>query len=481
MSTLEADRIKQMTLEERCLYIDSLTPEGGLYTDAQRPVHPDANSSWQVGPEAWMLPATVVDHLQTLGDHLLKFYRALNLLYHQSWRGTQPTWVAEYLDQGKPESVVSLGRMNRFRQHLPGVIRPDLIPTRQGMIATELDSLPGGIGFTGSLGQRYATLGDTILGGSDGMISGFSDMLHDVAGIDRPVVAVVVSEESSAWRPEMAWMADQLRARGLDIRVMGPEDVIFTEEGLFNDFEGSREKIDVIYRFFELFDLKNIPKMDLILYAAKKNQVKITPPLKSYLEEKMTMGLLRHAELQDFWHQHLGEASIAFLDATFPQTWVLDPTPPPPYAVIPGLTFGDRQLSDWRQLATLGQKDRQLVIKPSGFSEQAWGSRGVSIGHDMSESDWTKVIEETLAAFEKTPHILQRFHNGATFPVEYYDFETATMKGFRGRVRLQPYYFVVGDEARLSGVQATVCPPDKKLLHGMVDAVVLPCSVTIDK
>ena len=475
MSTLEAEQIEQMTSEERCLHIDGLTPEGGLYNDAQRPVHPDANSSWQVGPTAWKLPTPVLDHLEALGGHLLKFYRALNLLYNQSWRGTQPAWVADYMDRGKPESVVALGRMNRFRQHLPGVIRPDLIPTREGMIATELDSLPGGIGFTGSLGQRYSSLGDAIVGGPDGMIAGYGDMLEHTAGSENPVIAVVVSEESAGWRPEMEWMAAQLRDRGMDISVMRSDDVIFTEDGLFCDADGPRRKIDLIYRFFELFDLKNIPKMDLILYAAKKNQVKVSPPLKSYLEEKMGMGLLRHPALQVFWQEHLGEASLTFLDAAFPHTWILDPAPLPPYGVIPDLTFRGLQFSDWRQLATLGQKERQLVIKPSGFSELAWGSRGVAIGHDMSESDWATVIDEALAAFDETPHILQRFHNGSTFPVEYYDFGTASMKGFKGRVRLQPYYFVVGDEARLSGVQATVCPPDKKLLHGMVDAVVLPC------
>ncbi len=116
-----------------------------------------------------------------------------------------------------------------------------------------------------------------------------------------------------------------------------------------------------------------------------------------------------------------------------------------------------------------------MVIKPSGFSELAWGSRGVAIGHDVSEPHWVATIEAALHSFETTPHVLQLFHNGATFPVKHYDFDAGEMRGFRGRVRLQPYYFVADDEAILSGVQATICPPDKKLLHGMVDAVVLPC------
>jgi hypothetical protein len=48
-------------------------------------------------------------------------------------------------------------------------------------------------------------------------------------------------------------------------------------------------------------------------------------------------------------------------------------------------------------------------------------------------------------------------------------------------VRLCPYYFVVGDgdaaRARLGGVLATVCPADKKIIHGMQDAVLAPCCV----
>ena len=41
----------------------------------------------------------------------------------------------------------------------------------------------------------------------------------------------------------------------------------------------------------------------------------------------------------------------------------------------------------------------------------------------------------------------------------------------RGRVRLCPYYFVEPDRVTLRGALATICPPDKKLLHGMRDAI----------
>ena len=60
---------------------------------------------------------------------------------------------------GKPDDLLAIGRMNRFKHHLPGVIRPDLIPTNAGLVLTELDSVPGGIGLTGSLSRMYAQQG----------------------------------------------------------------------------------------------------------------------------------------------------------------------------------------------------------------------------------------------------------------------------------------------------------------------------------
>ena len=47
----------------------------------------------------------------------------------------------------------------------------------------------------------------------------------------------------------------------------------------------------------------------------------------------------------------------------------------------------------------------------------------------------------------------------------------------KGRVRLCPYYFVLDGNAELRGALATICPPDKKLLHGMRDAIMAPTAV----
>ena len=64
----------------------------------------------------------------------------------------------------------------------------------------------------------------------------------------------------------------------------------------------------------------------------------------------------------------------------------------PEYAVIPGLDIGGKLVQSWKELIPLTQKERELVIKPSGFSPESWGSRGVVIGHDVSAEVWKKNI-----------------------------------------------------------------------------------------
>ncbi|MFB3146422.1 MAG: hypothetical protein ACE1ZO_04795, partial [Nitrospirales bacterium] len=69
------------------------------------------------------------------------------------------------------------------------------------------------------------------------------------------------------------------------------------------------------------------------------------------------------------------------------------------------------------------------------------------------------------------------FHKGRQYDMTYLDERTKEMVPMQGRVRLSPYYFVSGDEARLGGILATVCPKDKKVIHGMREAILAPCAI----
>jgi hypothetical protein len=72
---------------------------------------------------------------------------------------------------------------------------------------------------------------------------------------------------------------------------------------------------------------------------------------------------------------------------------------------------------------------------------------------------------------------LQEFHKGRQHQVDYFDAHSGEIRTMAGRARLSPYYFVTGETTELAGILATICPADKKVIHGMKDAVMVPCAV----
>lgn len=465
-----------LTVREQAHYLYQAIPPGLFRVD-------DANEriAWRVSPEPFALSPEQVRTIESLGADLLAFYRALNNLYNRSARGTAPAFVADYLDRGKPERIVKLARQNRFKQELPGVIRPDLMLTDGGFVATELDSVPGGMGFLGAMTQAYCQLGVESVGGADGIPSSFAAMLRYATGAERPTVAIVVSDESADYRNEMAWLAADVRRLGAaNAWLRAPNEVYFTEDGLFIRHEdGREERLDAIYRNFELFDLLNVPKQELMLYAARHNRVRMTPPPKAHLEEKLAFALFHHHALAPLWSADLGKERFERLRTVFPKTWVMDPRPLPPQAVIDGLEAGGEPVSSFRNLIDLGKSERDYVVKPSGFSALAWGSRGVKVANDLTKDEWGATVDAALASFDVTPYVLQRFHKGKRLRQSYFDREHDEIRTYDGRVRLCPYYFVVGeDEVRLGGILATIAPADKRLIHGMNDAVMTSSVVT---
>jgi hypothetical protein len=460
-----------LTAREQARFLYDAIPTGLFRVEDEQ-----ERIAWRISPEPFPLSAASVARIESVGADLLLFYRALNALYVRSARGTAPPFITEYLDRGKPDHIVRLGRQNRFKQDIPHVIRPDLLLTDDGFVASELDSIPGGLGFVGAMAEAYCRLGIESVGGANGMANGFAQMLRATSGLEDPATAIVVSDESGDYRAEMQWLAGAVARAGLTkTYVCLPQDIVFTEDALFARIDGGREeKIDVLYRNFELFDLLNIPKQELMLYAARHGRVRMTPPPKAQLEEKLAFALLHHPALEALWRAEMGDA-YERIRALMPRTWVLDPRPLPPQASIDGLTAAGVPVNDWHQLLELGKSERAFVTKPSGFSELAWGSRGVKIANDLTKEEWTQTLDGALASFDTTPYVLQRFHKGKRLRQPYFDRATDDVAQFEGRVRLCPYYFVTGDTVTLGGVLATVAPADKRLIHGMKDAVMAPC------
>ncbi len=447
--------------------VQGLPPQGILRTETGGP------TPFRISPEPFPLPAETVDSLARQGTLWLSFLKAAQEIYLRSLRGEAPGFVAEYLDAGKPARLQEYGRMNRFRQRFPPVIRPDLLLTDDGPAACELDSIPGGFGMLACLSHLHAAAGSEPVGGAKGMVEGFARALAFAGGTDRPRSAIVVSEESRMYRPEMEWMAGAMREAGHDCEAAAPADLAAGSGGVTL---GGR-RLDVAYRFFELFDLPNVPGAEELMTAAKLKRVALVPAPKPFLEEKLLFALLHHPRLEPAWEELLGESQFRELRSLVIPTWVMDARPVPPHAVVAGFEPGGHPLASWDELSRLTQRERELVIKPSGFSEEAWGSHGVRFGQDMSRGDWMRAVAEALEAFPERPHVIQPYRRPAVVPIRWLDHARSDIVEGEGRVRLTPYYFVTGpDDAELGGVLATVCPADKKAVHGMPDAVMAPCA-----
>lgn len=433
--------------------------------------------SWRLSPEAWRFSDAQRAELEAIGTASLAFYRALEKLYLASAENKKilrngnlrAPWVASLLDYGKPQRLIKHQRSRALAGKLPLVIRPDLLLCDDGFALTELDSVPGGIGLTALLSRLYAC-GNAI-------------PEHFCSAVSRGVqgfVVIAVSDEAESYRTEFEWLARELRAKGIEIAVCHPNALTVSSDAVFLD----GKKVDVIYRFFELFDLDNVRDADALFEAVARGKVVVSPPMRPFQEEKMSLALLHHPSLAPFWEEALGNADFALLKKIVPETWIVEPTPPnglPASSVLLAPTVNGLPIRDWRELASASKRDRDLVLKASGFDETAWGSRSVTVGSDVSQTEWSAALENALASAtgKNVFYVLQRFRKPARLEHTLFDENGFRVSAF-GRVRICPYYFVVPDKTSrervvLGGALCTFCPPDKKIIHGMSVAALLPC------
>ena len=210
-------------------------PEGGLF----------AGQEWRTAVAPFPLGESLVAELESLGRVLLQFYRAVNLLYRRSVEGKAPAWVAQVLDQGKPESLIALQRDAAFKNEVPRVIRPDVLLTAEGFAISELDSVPGGIGLTAWLNQTYSQSEiqnpkSEILGGADAAYDTLVEiqqlLQNGTSGLDALLAAVNNRVRFDA--AQSLTVAEQLQARS-NIGAVAATDVGNTDTDFVAVFVGA--------------------------------------------------------------------------------------------------------------------------------------------------------------------------------------------------------------------------------------------------
>jgi hypothetical protein len=125
----------------------------------------------------------------------------------------------------------------------------------------------------------------------------------------------------------------------------------------------------------------------------------------------------------------------------------------------------------------ISQRERDLILKISGFHETAEGARSVVYGRDCSREEWQAGVETAVTMSPSHLHIVQEYRKPVRRKHLVYDDEGG-VREVDGRLRLCPYFFLEKDQTALAGVLATFCPADKKIIHGMKDAAMIPCRVT---
>ena len=445
------------------------------------------NKTWRYAPEAFPLSTKQITEIELIGQACYEFYRAIETLYLRSVAGRKilrnrelyTPWVAEYLDRGKPEVLVKHARSGQLHGSMPVIIRPDLLMTDDGFALTEMDSVPGGIGVTAFLNQLYTKVhADALIGsGNQNMLEAFYKVLSNFApGSIAPYIAILMSDETRTYRPEMEWLSRELRMLGRRVYVHHTNEIIPLGGSICVDVEGEPQKLDLIYRFWELFDMDNVAAARHLIQMRSESQIGLTPPMRPFQEEKLSLALFHHHALKDFWTENLSKVSLKVLRRIIPMTWVMDPVKLPPNAVLNAPFVSGRPITNWSELADAGRKERSLIIKISGFHESAWGARSVVLGSDSSRSEWKRAIDQAIAMADTSLHVLQLYAKPSRQQHPVYR-EDGSLFQMESRVRLCPYYFLDEKTQRiqLNGVLATLCPADKKIIHGMKDAALLPC------
>ena len=87
----------------------------------------------------------------------------------------------------------------------------------------------------------------------------------------------------------------------------------------------------------------------------------------------------------------------------------MDPVELPPNAVLDAPLIGSKPITDWSQLIEASKKERNLIIKISGFHESAWGARNVTLGSDSSRAEWESAIQQAITMADTSLHILQTY------------------------------------------------------------------------
>ncbi len=418
-------------------------------TDRFSSIHPESALTFHPSPESFELPKDIKSQLEVYGIAIRDYYWACKKLM-----GELPSdhpWL-RYLGHSKPEWMLDIENKEE-RAH--AFLRPDLILTDSDPIVTEIESSPFGLALSHFLAKAYRKEGESVLGSEDEVIEILRKELVSENDDSEGVYALMYTDYTSRYKGQLEYLAQQLSVTGIDVAVIKPGSTQKNDDGMLT-YNGRR--LNGIYRCFYLHESVGDPNLRDVL---ESQSCTISPPVLPQLEEKALIGMLLDPEFEEYFQGELGPENFDILKTIFPKTWIIDREFKPndfPFSI-----------KEWEDLAGLSRRQRQFVLKTSGFSNESSWAKGVIFMSRLSREKCEVAIKKALDS--DGTYVLQEFRKGVKFKHPYFDFHAEMMKTMHGRVRLTPYFSV--QDGKLLTAKATMCE-NTDYVHAMVDSINVP-------
>ena len=412
-------------------------------------IHSESALTFHPSPDSFELPESIKSEMNEYGIAIQSYYWACKSLIKQLPVGHR--WL-DYLGHSKPEWMLNIENQEE-RGH--AFLRPDLIPTDSDPVVTEIESSPFGLALSHFLAKTYRKVGESALGSEDELIQIIRNGLAPDADDKEGLYALMYTAHTSKYKGQLEYLAQQLRMIGMDAVVIQSDSTKKDDNGVLT-YNG--RSLKGVYRGFYLHESVKNPILRDVL---ESQTLTVFPPVLPRLEEKALMGMLFDPEFEDYFQGELGAKSFSILKRIFPKTWIMDKKFKPtnfPYGI-----------KEWEDFSNLSRRQRQYVLKVSGFSNESSWAKGVTFMGRLSKDRCDAIIKRALDSDDT--YVIQEFRKGIKFKHPYFDFHARMLKTMHGRVRLTPYYSV--QDGKLLTAKATMCE-NTDYVHAMVDSINVP-------
>lgn len=387
-----------------------------FYRSRQRTEQPEKPINFRVTPTPLQLSKAQKEELTRIGHSTTQYFLAVQELSQREEE------VAQVLSKGKPEIFANGNNLCYL------FIRPDIIMTADGMSICEIETSPFGLGLAHLLTQAYSLAGFETMAGPH-------ELVNHVHRQSANQGTMVYSDKIQAFRGQLQFLVDHVFS-GLE-RSWVLQHVQNHQDSL---------SLENLYRAFYLGEYLTDQLVKTLIDNTIAAQINITPSLTPHVEEKAILALIWDKRWSDFFNQQLGRSTCQHLLRVIPPTWVVGQE----RYFIPGLP---NNVATTAEVAGLHRVERELVLKPSGFSPASSWSLGVAFLHEKSQAK-AKALLVQAEQDRNAAHVVQKFTRGTKIALLYEDNKGTKLEQMQARIRLTPYYALDGS---LLTVKATGC------------------------